>query len=55
MILATFTWPIATVIAVAIAALGLVAAIWVWQTFAIVIRDDRQAEREQRMRPAGKE
>lgn len=50
MTLAAFTWPIATVIAVAIAALGVIAAVWVWQTFAVVIRDDRQTERERRLR-----
>jgi heme exporter protein D len=55
LILATFTWPVATVIAVAIATLGVVAAVWVWQTFAVVIRDDRQTERERRLQQAGKE
>jgi hypothetical protein len=49
MILATFIWPVATDTAVAIAALGVVAAVWVWQTFAVVVHDDRQTERERRL------
>jgi Na+/glutamate symporter len=50
MILASLSWPTATVIAVAIATVGLIVAVGVWQTFAIVIRDDRQTQREQRHR-----
>jgi heme exporter protein D len=52
MSLAAFTWPVATVIAVAIGAVGLIVAIGVWQTFAVVVRDDRQAEREFRQQQA---
>jgi hypothetical protein len=55
MILAAFTWPIATVVAVAIATLGVIVAVWVWQTFAVVVRDDRHIERELRLQRASKE
>jgi hypothetical protein len=49
MLLATLTWPLAVVIAVSIATVGLLLAILLWQTFAIVVRDDRRVEREQRL------
>jgi hypothetical protein len=41
--------PTAVVASVVIASICLILAIGVWQTFAIVIRADRQAEREQRL------
>jgi hypothetical protein len=44
------SWPVALVTSVAIAAVCLLAAIVVWQTFAIIISDDRQTERELRRR-----
>jgi hypothetical protein len=50
MSLLALSWPVAIISSVAIAVLGLITAIVVWQTFAIVIRDDRQTERELRLR-----
>ncbi len=44
------SWPVAVVSSVAIAGLCLLAAIVLWQTFAVVIRDDRETERERRLR-----
>jgi hypothetical protein len=49
--LLALSWPVATVIAVAIAALTGLLAIVLWQTFAVVIRDDRKTAREERLRP----
>jgi hypothetical protein len=49
MTIAALDWPTATVIAVAIAAVALITAIGVWQTFSVVIRDDRRSERELRL------
>jgi hypothetical protein len=40
MTLFALSWPVATVASVAIAAVGLISAILVWQTFAIVVRAD---------------
>ena len=51
MTLLALSWPVALVISVAIAAVCLLVAIVIWQTFAIIIRDDRQTERELRLRP----
>jgi hypothetical protein len=48
--LLALSWPVATVIAVAIAAVTVLLAIILWQTFAVVIRDDRQTAREERQR-----
>ncbi len=50
MTLLALSWPVALVTSVAIAAVSLLAAIVIWQTFAIVVRDDRQTERELRLR-----
>ena len=50
MTLLALSWPVAVVSSVAIAAVSLLAAIVIWQTFAIVIRDDRQTERDLRLR-----
>ena len=50
MLLAAFTWPLAVVVAVAIATVGLIFAILIWQTFAVVVRDDRRIERDLRSR-----
>lgn len=55
MILGAFTWQAALVVSVAIAAVGVIVAIAVWQTFAVVIRDDRQTERELRLQRMRKE
>jgi hypothetical protein len=48
--LLALSWPAATVIAVAIAAVTGLLAILLWQTFAVVIRDDRETAREERLR-----
>jgi hypothetical protein len=49
------TWPWATVLSVTIAALTLTIVVAIWQTFAIVVKDDRQTERELRQQtPATK-
>jgi heme exporter protein D len=50
MTLLALSWPVAVVSSVAIAAVSLLVAIVLWQTFAIVVRDDRQTERELRLR-----
>lgn len=50
MTLLALSWPTALVVSVAIASICLVVAIVVWQTFAIIIRDDRRSERERRVR-----
>ncbi len=50
MTLLALSWPVAVVSSVAIAAVCLLVAIVIWQTFAVVIRDDRQTERELRLR-----
>jgi hypothetical protein len=50
MMLATLTWPDALVISVALAALALVAAVLLWQVFAVVVKDDRQTERDLALR-----
>jgi hypothetical protein len=50
MTLLAFSWPVALVTSVAIAAISLLAAIVIWQTFAIIIKDDREIERERRFR-----
>jgi hypothetical protein len=47
--LLALSWPVATVIAVAIAAVTGLLAIVLWQTFAVVVRDDRQTAREDRL------
>jgi hypothetical protein len=49
--LVALSWPIATVASVAIAVVGLIVAIVLWQTFAVVITDDRRTERELRRQP----
>jgi hypothetical protein len=50
MIVLALSWPVALVTSVAIAAVCLLAATVIWQTFAIIISDDRQTERELRLR-----
>jgi hypothetical protein len=48
--LLALSWPVATVIAVAIAAVTTLLAILLWQTFSVVVRDDRETAREERLR-----
>jgi hypothetical protein len=48
--LLALSWPRATVIAVAITAVTGLPAIALWQTFAVVVRDDRETAREERLR-----
>ena len=50
MTLLALSWPVAVVSSVAIAGVCLIVAIVIWQTFAIVIRDDRQTQRDLRFR-----
>jgi len=52
MTLLALSWPWATVLSVAVAALALVMAVALWQTFAIVVKDDRETARELRLRQA---
>ena len=47
--LLALSWPVATVIAVTIAGVTGLLAIVLWQTFAVVIRDDRERSREDRL------
>jgi len=49
--LLALSWPVAAVISVAIAAVTGLLAIVLWQTFAVVVRDDRETAREERLRP----
>ncbi len=49
MILLALSWPVAVVSSVAIAGICLLGAVMIWQTFAIVVRDDRQIEHERRL------
>jgi hypothetical protein len=50
MIVLALSWPWALVTSVAIATLGLISAIAIWQAFAVVVHDDRQTARELRRR-----
>src|SRR5262245_19038261 len=45
--LLALNWPAATVVAAAIAAVTGLLAVVLWQTFAVVIRDDREMAREE--------
>jgi len=47
--LLALSWPVATVIAVTIAAVTGLLAIVLWQTFAVIVRDDRESAREERL------
>jgi len=48
--LLALSWPVATVTSVAIASVTGLLAIILWQTFAVVVRDDRETAREERLR-----
>jgi hypothetical protein len=50
MTLLALSWPWATVVSVAIGVLGLIVVVGIWQTFAIVVKDDRETARELRLR-----
>jgi hypothetical protein len=44
MTLLALTWPVALVTSVAITAVALILAVFVWQVFAIVVRADKELE-----------